>query len=147
MAGTGTKRLGDSAAAAEFPPTMCTSLTPRLQRALRGFEFQDHATGHHSRVDQAIHLFAGDGGKNFFSIQHAGHIRQINQMIGFDEFGAGSGHVIGIDVIELVVRAKSEASGHGHEFCLPQRFQKTHIDAGEVADKTEPALHIVVHQR
>ena len=59
-----------------------------------------------------VDLFAGNGGENFVAIEDAGDIGEVHEMVCFDEFGAGRGHVIGVDVVEFAVRAQPEARGN-----------------------------------
>ena len=52
--------------------------------------------------------------------------------------------MVRIDVVELIVRAQTEAGGHGQQTLAPQRFEKGDVDAGQVADKTQIAFFVVV---
>jgi hypothetical protein len=72
---------------------------PGLQSALRRFELEDHAARNHARMNQPVDLFARDGRKDFLTVQHAGNVREVDQMVGFDELRASGGHVVGIDVV------------------------------------------------
>src|SRR5258708_39449961 len=67
-------------------------------------------------------------------------------MGGFYEFGASSGHVMGMDVVKLIVRAQAQARSDGKQPRPPERLQKANIDAGEISDIAEAAFDIVVHQ-
>src|SRR6266852_3224386 len=106
-----------------------------IDGALGGFEFEDHAAGDDAGLHQVIQFFAGNGGKYFSAIEDAGNIGEIDEVIGAYEFSSGGGHVVGVDVVELVIGAKAEAGGDGKKFFTPKGFEKTDIDAGEIADE------------
>jgi hypothetical protein len=99
------KRIGNRA-------TNDTHLTnAAFEGALGGFEFENHATGDDAALNEALALFTGDGGENFVAVKNAGNVGEIDQLIGVEKFGAGSGHVVGVDVVKLVVGAEAEAGG------------------------------------
>src|SRR5436853_629672 len=54
-------------------------------------------------LDQSFDFLAGDGGENSLTIEDARDIREIDQLIGAEIFGAGRGHVVGVDVVQLIV--------------------------------------------
>ena len=114
---------------------------------LGGLELQDHAATDDAPLHELLDFLAGDDGKNFFTIQHAGHIREINQLVGAEEFRARRGHVIGIDVIELVVGTDAETGRHGQQSFAPQRLYERQIQPGQIADIAQAAFHLVVHHR
>src|SRR5258708_5828840 len=62
-------------------------------------------------------------------------------------FGAGRGHVIGIDVVQLIVRPETEARSDGNEALAPERLDEGIIEAGEIAYETEAAFDFVVNHR
>ena len=71
--------------------------------ALGGFQLKNHAAGNDAALDQSFDFLAGDGGENFLTIEDARDIREIDQLIGAEIFGAGRGHVVGVDVVQLIV--------------------------------------------
>ena len=60
--------------------------------------------------------------QHFRAVQHAGHVGQINQPVGVNVFRARGRHVVGIDVVELAVRAQTQARRHRHDSRAPERF-------------------------
>ena len=97
-----------------------------FKSALGCFQLQDHAARDHARFDEVINLFAGQRGDHFLAVQNARDIGEIDQMIGADEFRASRGHVVGVDVVELAIGAKPEASGNRQ-----QSFRATKIPGSE----------------
>src|SRR5208282_16551 len=71
-----------------------------LEGALCGFQLQNHAAGDHAGMHEALDLPARDRGEDFFAVQDAGDVREIDEMVGANKFGGGGGHVIGIDIVE-----------------------------------------------
>ena len=59
-------------------------------------------------------------GLHDLAIEDAGNIGEIDQMICPDEFGAGRGHVIGVDVVELPVDAQAKARSNRSELLPPE---------------------------
>src|SRR5208282_3539463 len=114
--------------------------------ALGGFEFQNHAAGDYAGLHELVELFAGNGRENFIAIEDAGNIGEVNEMVSLYKLGAGRGHVIGIDVVEFAVGTEAEAWSNRNELLSPKRFEKTHIDAGEIAHIAEAAFDVVVHE-
>ncbi len=92
-------------------------------------------------------LLAGDRRNYIFPVEHAGHVSEIDEMVGVDEFSAGRGHVVRIDIVEFAVGALAEARRNGKQIFAPEGFEERGIYASEIADETEAALHIVVDQR
>src|SRR5713226_3215076 len=115
--------------------------------ALGGFQFQDHASGNDVALYQAFDLFAGDGGEDSFPVEHAGNIGEVDQLIRTEVFGTSSGHVVRIDVVELIVRANAETWRDREESFAPERFDERRVQPREIAHETETALHFVVHHR
>src|ERR1700676_4667264 len=140
-------KLGSQSRRREITAYDANLLNPAGKGALGSFEFQNHAAGDDPRLHEMVDLFAGDGGKNFFAVEHACDIREIDEVIGCGEFGAGRSHVVRVDVVKLVVGAQSEAGGYRKQFFAPQRFEEANVDTGQVAHEAEPAFDIVVHQR
>ena len=68
------------------------------------------------------------------------------QLISKQIFGTSCGHMIGVDVIELVVGTEPETSGDGDETAFPQRFEERSVQASEIPDKTETARDFVVNE-
>src|SRR5271168_5209971 len=112
--------------------------------ALGGFQLQNHAAGNDAGLHEALDFLAGDGGKNMFAVKNAGDVGEVNQLIGGEIFGASRGHVVGVDVVELVVGADAQAGSDGEQALAPERFEKWSVEAGEVADETETARDFVV---
>src|SRR5262249_55333213 len=54
---------------------------------------------------------------------------------------------IGVNVVELIVRAKSEACRDGKQVLSPERLQKFHIQAGQIADEPQAAGDIIQDHR
>ncbi len=96
-------------------------------------------------MNQALDLLAGDGGENSFPIEDAGNIREIDQLIGAEIFGAGSSHVVGVDVVQLIARAQAEARSDGQKPLAPERFDERCIQSGEVTDEAKAAFDFVVN--
>src|SRR5205823_14985656 len=65
--------------------------------------------------------------------------------VGVEELRARCSHMIGIDVVDFVVQADSQARGYGQEPFTPKRLDKGQIQGGEIADVAEPPFHFVVH--
>ena len=45
-----------------------------FEGAFRSFELQNHAAGDDAALDQALNFFAGDGGEDFFTVEHTGDV-------------------------------------------------------------------------
>jgi hypothetical protein len=52
--------------------------------------------------------------------------------------------VIGVDVVNFVVRTQAEAWSHGQEAFAPEGLDELGILSREIADKAEPAFDFVV---
>ena len=118
-----------------------------FQRALGGFQFQNHAAGDDTRACTRLSICSQEMAEITFSpCKDAGNVRQIDEMVRADEFGAGGGHVIGIDVVEFAVGTLAEAGRNRQQIFAPERFEEGNLDAGKIADKTEAAFDIVVDQ-
>ena len=74
-----------------------------LDGALGGFQLKNHAPGDDTALDQSFDFPAADGGENSFPIEDASNIGEIDQLIGAEIFRAGCGHVVRVDVVQLVV--------------------------------------------
>jgi len=61
-----------------------------FEGALGGFEFQDHAAGDGAILDEGLDFVARDGGDYFFSLQDAGDVGEIDELIGTEIFGSPS---------------------------------------------------------
>src|SRR5208337_1843218 len=118
-----------------------------LEGALGGLQLQNHAAGDDARVHEMVDLFAGNGREDFVAIEDAGDIGEVHEVVRIDELSTGRSHVIGIDVVELAVRAQPEARGNRGKLLPPERFEKAHIDAGQIAHIAEAALDVVMHER
>ena len=80
-----------------------------FQGALGGLEFQDHPARNHASLDEGFDLLAGDRRNYIFPVEHAGHVSEIDKMVGVDEFSAGGGHVVRIDIVKFAFGALAEA--------------------------------------
>src|SRR5712692_11395807 len=114
---------------------------------LGGFELENHAARNDAALDQALDFLAGDGGKNSFPVENAGDIREIDQLIGAEIFRAGSGHVVGVDVVQLIVGTQAKARRYGQKAFVPKRFDELRVQSGEITDEAEAAFDFVVHYR
>ena len=56
-----------------------------FKSALGGFELENHATGDDAALDEALTFFAGDGGEDFFAVENAGDVGEIDQLVGVRE--------------------------------------------------------------
>ena len=111
---------------------------------LGGFELEDHAAGNDVALHQALDFLASNGGENFFAIEDAGNISEIDQLIGVEKLRTGRGHVISVDIVELVVRADAKAGRNGDETLAPKGADEFGIQSGEIADETETACDLIV---
>ena len=80
-----------------------------LDGALGGFQLKNHAPGDDTALDQSFDFPAADGGENSLAIEDTGDIGEINQLMGAEVFRARSSHVVGVDIVQLVVRTQAEA--------------------------------------
>jgi len=112
---------------------------------LRGFELENHAARNDAALDQAFNLLAGDDRENSLPIENAGDVREIDQLISAEIFRAGGGHVVGVDVVQLIVRTQAEARGNGQKPFVPERFDEGRVQSGEIADEAQTAFDFVVH--
>lgn len=118
-----------------------------FQSALGGFEFQDHAARNCAILHEGFDFVARDGGDYFFSLQNTRDVGEVDELIGIEIFGASGGHVVGVDVVQLVVRTDAEAGGDGDEIGAPKRFDERRVHSGEITDETEASDNFVVHER
>src|SRR5260370_3594287 len=112
--------------------------------ALGSFELENHAARNNAALDQALDLLAGDGGENALPVEDDGNIREIDQLIRAEIFRAGSGHVVGVNVVQLIVRTKAEARRNRQKPLVPKRFNEWRVQSGEVADEAQAAFDFVV---
>src|SRR5436189_269754 len=70
------------------------------------------------------------------AVENAGDVGEINQAVGTEIFGAGGGHVVGIDVVQLIVWTEAETGSNGNEAFAPEGLYKGCVQAGEIADET-----------
>ena len=96
-------------------------------------------------MHETLDFLASNGGKNFFTVEHSSYIGKINQLIGGDILGAGGSHVIGVDVVELIVRANAEAGSDRQQIFAPERLDERKVQAGEVAHEAEAACDFIVN--
>src|SRR5208282_989445 len=108
-----------------------------LESALGGFEFENHAAGDDAALDQALTLLAGDGGEDFFAVENTGDVGEIDQLVGVEKFGASGSHVIGVDVVKLVIGTEAEAGSDRNETFAPERFDEGVVQSSEIADEAE----------
>ncbi len=99
------------------------------------------------QADQIFDFGAGDGLQDLVTVEHAGDVGHVDEPLGVNIFGAGRGHVVGVDVVDLAVSAESQAGGHRDDPGTPQRLEEIQVDAGEIPDKPERAGHLVVNHR
>lgn len=118
-----------------------------FESAASGFEFENHAAGNDTGLNEAFDLFTSDGGENFVAIEHARNIGEIDQTVGTQKFGAGGGHVVGVDVVQLVVGSDAEARSDREQVRTPEGFEKVSVQAGEIADETETAFDFIMNHR
>jgi hypothetical protein len=118
-----------------------------FEGALGGLELENHSTGDNAALDEALDFFAGNSGEHFFSIEDTGDVGEINQLVGTKKFGASGGHVIGVDVVQLVVGTETEAGSDGNEPLSPERFDESDVHAREVTDKAEAAWYFTMGHR
>src|SRR5439155_3594166 len=112
---------------------------------LGGFELENHAPRNDAALDQALNVLASDHRENSLPIENAGDIREIDQLVSAEIFRAGSGHVVGVDVVQLVVRTQAEARRNGQKSFLPEGFDEWRVQSGEVTDEAQAAFDFVVH--
>jgi len=92
--------------------------------ALSGFELENHAARNDAALDQAFNLLAGDDRENSLPIENAGDVREIDQLISAEIFRAGGGHVVGVDVVQLIVRTQAEARATGRSLSCQRDSMK-----------------------
>src|SRR5450755_4274769 len=85
------------------------------QCAFRGFEFQDHSTGNFIVANQLLYLAATNDSQHFFAIEDAFNVSEKDQAVRLDKFGGGSGHVIGVDVVNLTIGAQPETGSDRYD--------------------------------
>src|ERR1700687_1143690 len=95
-------------------------------------------------MNQAFDLFTGNLGKNFLSVEHAGNVREIDQLFGADVFRARRGHMIGVDVVKLIVRSDAKARSDGQKSFPPERLDELQIQSREIANEAKAACDFVV---
>src|SRR5260221_496276 len=120
---------------------------PAFEGAFGSFELENHAAGNDTRLHEALNLFPSHGRETLVAVENAGNVGEIDQTLRTEVFGAGGGHVIGIDVVQLIVGPETEARSNGNEAFAPERFDEGIIEAGEIADETEAAFDFVVNHR
>src|SRR5271170_4504347 len=118
-----------------------------FEGSLGGFQLENHSTANDAALDEALDFFASDGGEDFFSVENASDVREINQLVSFEKFGAGGSHVVGVDVVKLVVRAKAETRSDGNQAFAPQRLDKCIIQASKITDEAETAGYFADRHR
>src|ERR1700732_3483887 len=70
-----------------------------FEGAFGSFEFEHHAARYNTGLHEALDFFPSYGGENFIAVENAGHVSEIDQAVCAEVLRAGSGHVIGIDVV------------------------------------------------
>src|ERR1700722_1928449 len=110
------------------------------QSALRGFKLQDHSARHFIPAYEIFDFTTANGAQNFFSVENAGDIGEKNQTVGLDEFRGGCSHMIGVNVVEFAVGAKSQTRGDRNDLGAPKRAKKINIYFGKIADESKAAF-------
>src|SRR5208283_344599 len=111
-AGNGRKQGGGQRGPGRMASHNVNFANATLEGALGGLQLQNHAAGDDARVHEMVDLFAGNGREDFVAIEDAGDIGEVHEVVRIDELSTGRSHVIGIDVVELAVRAQPEARGN-----------------------------------
>lgn len=115
-----------------------------LKGALGRLELENHSAGNDPAQDEALDLYAGNGGEDPFSVEDTGDVGEINQLVGSEKFSASGGHVIGIDVVQLIIGTEAEAGSDGEETFTPERFDEGVVDASEITDEAKTAGDFIV---
>src|SRR6185437_5594506 len=100
-----------------------------FEGALGSFKLENHSAGDNAALDEALDFFAGNGGKDFFSVEDTGDVGEINQLVGTEKFSASGGHVIGVDVVQLIIGTEAEAGSDRNEALAPERFDESIVHA------------------
>jgi hypothetical protein len=118
-----------------------------FEGTLGSFQFENHAAGNDAALNEALDLLASDCGKDSFAIENAGDVGEIDQLVSAEKFGTSSGHVIGVDVIKLVIGAETEAGSDGNEAFAPEGFDESAVQPSEITNESEAAGDFAVGHR
>ncbi len=116
-----------------------------FEGALGSFELEHHTAGNDAGLHETLDFFPSYRGKHLVPIEDAGNIGEIDQTVGAEVFGTGCRHVVGIDVVQLIVRSQAEAGGDGNKVFAPEGLDEGIVQSSEIADETETALDFVVN--
>src|ERR1700730_17721817 len=94
-----------------------------------------HASGNDVRLHQALDIRAGYRGQDLVSVQHTSNVGEMDKPVRGKIYRARRRPVIGVAVIDILFRAEAETSSDGEQPFAPQRFEKSVVQPGEVADK------------
>src|SRR5437016_12894420 len=70
--------------------------------ALGGFQLKNHAAGNDAALEQPFDFLAGDGGENSLTIDVACAVRELEQLICAEIFGAVRGHAVSVGGVRTI---------------------------------------------
>src|SRR5215813_4708237 len=118
-----------------------------LESAFGGFELENHSPGNGTVLNKRFDFIGRDYRDDFFALEDASNICEIDELVSTEIFGTGGSHMVGVDVVKLIVRADAKARGDRDKIALPKRFDKRFVQSRQIANKTEAARNFIVNER
>ena len=101
-----------------------------------GLELGEHAAGHPPPGDEGLGVVHRELGHELAVLDHAGDVREQDQLRGAHRSGHGGGGEIGVDVVGLPGAVGGERGDHGYRG-LHQLRQERFVHRRDVADEAE----------
>src|ERR1017187_2364935 len=115
-----------------------------VKRAQRGVQFGLHTAGGDAVGDQ---LSAGGSGEEWpdvpGAIEHAFDIGEEDELAGAEGGGAGDGHLIGVDVVDLALAVAGHAGHYGHVAVGGQQVQQRGVGFSDAAHSAQGWVHLL----
>src|ERR1700747_2510574 len=102
-----------------------------FEGALGSFELEHHAAGNDAGLYETLDFFPSYRGKHLVSIEDDGNIDKKKRTVSAEFSGKSRGHVVGIDVVKLIVRPQAEAGGDGNKVFAPEGLDEGIVQSRE----------------
>ena len=109
-----------------------------------GIQFGLHAAGSDAIGDQPPAFGGGEDGADLLGAIHdAIHVGEEDELVGAERGGAGDGHLIGIDVVDVALSIAGDAGDDGDVAVGGQQVQQGGVGTGDAADGAERGIHLL----
>src|SRR5208283_1207268 len=112
-----------------------------LERSRAGLQLGQHASANGGLLHHflyGVHIEPAHDGA--FGVLHPGNIGEIHERVGATSHRAGGGHLVGVHVVVLAVKAQGEAGDNWDNSGAPQALDPLAIDRADLAHITEVGM-------